>query len=463
MELYIQNPQKTENPAFYDHREMDTAETQGMRDLLDYAMEDTRADEIKRLMNYTMDNEKTNMQHYVSGVNCSPDTARMEMLAVKKHYQKEDGNVAYHAIQAFQPGETNPDMAHAIGVKLAEELWGTRFQVIVATHLDHGHLHNHFLLNSVSVADGKKYNDCKATYRHMREVSDRLCAAHSLSILQNPRSGKGKHYGEWRAEQEGRPTYRGSVKADVDTAIRDALTEKQFYSILRSMGYDFKFGQDITILAKGRERGLKLERNFGPAYSIERIRKRILEQRTPAPQQKQQLLVVQYHFRGSLQKTCKLHGFKALYISYMFKMGILPKARRQQQNKPRHHLLFREDLLKIRQYDEELRLLLLYPLDTQKQLSAFLTEHKEVVSSLSAERKKLTNHLRFVKTDTERLLVKQQISELTTQITKIRKEVKAGERIGDRVPLMREKLHAVQHDEWLALQPQQEKKGRTRT
>ena len=115
------------------------------------------------------------MQQYVSGINCTPATARNEMMAVKKRYGKDEGIVAFHGYQSFAPGECTPALAHEIGVRLAQELWGERFQVLVATHLDKAHhLHNHFVVNSVSYLDGKRYHRTNQDYRDMRSVSDRL-------------------------------------------------------------------------------------------------------------------------------------------------------------------------------------------------------------------------------------------------------------------------------------------------
>lgn len=115
-------------------------------------------------MNYATQDYKTEEQRYVSGVNCIPEIARDKMLLVKRQFGKEGGIVAFHAYQSFAPGEATPEQAHEIGLELARRLWGERFQVIVATHLDKKHIHNHFVLNSVSFVDGKKYNDCKASY-----------------------------------------------------------------------------------------------------------------------------------------------------------------------------------------------------------------------------------------------------------------------------------------------------------
>ena len=56
----------------------------------------------------------------------------------------------------------------------------------------------------------------------MREVSDRLCLEHSLSVIHNPQS-RGMNYGEWRALKEGKPTVRGGIREDID-AIIEKLT-----------------------------------------------------------------------------------------------------------------------------------------------------------------------------------------------------------------------------------------------
>ena len=105
----------------------------------------------------------------------------------------------------------------------------------------------------------------------MRTVSDRLCREYGLSVIEHPQPGKSRHYGEWRAEQEGKPTYHSIVREDVDEAILQTRTEKQFFHFLKEKGYSIKFGKDITIRPEGRERGLKLKRNFGEEYSLESI------------------------------------------------------------------------------------------------------------------------------------------------------------------------------------------------
>lgn len=127
------------------------------------------------------------VQRFVSGINCHPNTAKMEMQKIKKFYGKEDGVIAYHGYQSFAPGEATPEIAHEIEIKLAQQLWGDRYQVLVATHLDRAnHLHSHFVINTVSFVDGIKYHRTKENYQEMS--SDRPSVREAMKII---RAGTG--------------------------------------------------------------------------------------------------------------------------------------------------------------------------------------------------------------------------------------------------------------------------------
>lgn len=163
------------------------------------------------------------------------------MQSTKKRFKKLDGTLAYHGYQSFAPGETTPEIAHEIGVKLARQLWGDKYQVIVATHLDkESHLHSHFVINTVSFKDGIKFHRENEDYRRMREASDALCREYGLSVITS-RESKTKSYAEWEAEKNGQPTIRSMIRADIDRAIQASSTERMFYKTLREMGYDIKF------------------------------------------------------------------------------------------------------------------------------------------------------------------------------------------------------------------------------
>lgn len=223
--------------------------------------------EIEDIVDYAADDLKTERCTYVTGINLdSVETAVAEFMEVKQIEGKLGGRVCYHGYQSFREDEVDADTAHKIGVALASELWGDRFQVVVATHCNTNHYHNHFVLNSVSDVDGLKFYISPADYRRMREVSDRLCKEFGLSVIKHP-EGRGKTYGEVVAEREGKPTRRGIIEADLDRAIEASLTEQEFWAMLRQLGYEIKlYGKGGNPLAhpaikpQGSERYFRLDR-----------------------------------------------------------------------------------------------------------------------------------------------------------------------------------------------------------
>ena len=170
--------------------------------------EKTTFSDLKQVLKYAENEEKTidnnEKTMYVTGVNCNAQTAYEEMITVQNRFDKTTGNVAYHAYQSFKTGEATAELAHKIGVELAEKMW-SEYQVVVATHLDTGTYHNHFVVNSVNMFTGKKFNCNKVAYYHFRELSDNLCRKYGLTVIQNtkgktPRSKYLEEKNcEWRA------------------------------------------------------------------------------------------------------------------------------------------------------------------------------------------------------------------------------------------------------------------------
>ncbi len=440
--IYVENPDKTQNPAFYQKQDMTAGEAQGLADVIEYAVQSKKVQKSVGL-----ESDSSSLSRYVTGINCFPATAREEMMAVKKRYGKEDGIVAFHGYQSFAPGEAAPDAAHEIGIWLAEELWGERFQVIVATHLDkENHIHNHFVLNSVSFADGYRYNDCTDTYMEMRKASDKLCREFGLSVIKGPTRGKAKQYGEWRADQQGKPTWRGLIQKDVDQAISEAKTDRQFFHNLRSMGYEIKLGKDISVRPPGKERFFRLARNFGEEYTLDAICRRILSAGTwPRPKalpHKQTVAVVR--FKGDIKKAKRIGGLRGLYLHYCYKIGILPKGRASPKNP---HFLLREDIRKMRTISQEARLLARNRIDTAGQLSSYKEGLQKKMETLTGDRKRLKNRL-YSAGDEQRLaMLKADISVISKELSKLRGEVKLCDGITGRSGVMTEKLKAVREDE----------------
>ena len=214
---YITNPEKT-------LREFTESEKQALADVIAYAACE----------------EKTEQLFYTTGINCSVEFARDQFNATKIRFGKTGGNVAYHAYQSFREGEVTPDEAHAIGVQLAKELWGDRFQMVVATHLNTKCVHNHIVINSVSFRDGLKFHDCKDTYRQLREASDRICLECGLSIVENPK-GKGVNQYVYKMEKAGMPTRYNVARQAIDEAVSLSLNIEEFKYELRKRGYNYCF------------------------------------------------------------------------------------------------------------------------------------------------------------------------------------------------------------------------------
>ena len=446
---YAENPDKTKENNEGQIVEDQSRSAQGLEDVLTYAVnaEKTRQRQSESMEIELVGESEELMEQYVSGVNCSPTTAREEMIAVKKRFGKEGGIVAFHGYQSFAPGECTPAMAHEIGKKLAEELWGSRYQVLIATHLDKAnHLHNHFVVNSVSFLDGKRYHRTNQDYRDMRMMSDRLCKEYQLSVVGQPEQGKGKHYAEWQAEQEGKPSYHSMVKADVDEAIRKARTEKEFFFYLREKGYSFKFGKDITIRPEGRERGLKLKRNFGENYSLEAIRVRILEE-NELPAEKKLSVRKTYRIRvsGNFKQTRKIGGLRGLYLHYCYLLGILPKNRPSMSAK-QIHVLFREDLLKLNTISKETKLLCHYHIDTAEQLFSLKDRLQKQMEQCVEERKHLRYKIRANRPEEEIQELKEQLKGLTEEIGTLRREVVVCDGIAARSKVIEEKFKMVREE-----------------
>ena len=383
----------------------------------------------------------------MTGINCDPAIACEQMRRTKLQFQKTDSILAFHGYQAFAPREADPETAHAIGVKLAQELWGDRFEVVVSTHLDKQHLHNHFVLNSVSFMDGKRYYDNKATYALMRKVSDRLCRDYSLSVIENPVHGKARHYAEWQADQEGKLTWRGLIRDDVDKAVNASMTFSQFIATLREQGYEVKTGvKYMAVRPPGKERFVRLK-TLGDDYTEEAIKQRILNNRNPRrpetlsePPPKRS--VIKVHNNPRVVK--KLTGLRALYFHYLYRMGILP---RHHTSHKRTHFLLREDIRHMDALITQTRFLCKHRIDTNGQLSVHQSRLEQKMADLYTARKSLYNRWRRCGDEQQKAGYREQIASITKELSRLRQEVKLCTGVLVRSDEVKEKLHRVRQEE----------------
>ena len=154
--------------------------------VLDYAAnpDKTEYDALAQTLHYAENDAKTKLNEsaqLVTGIHCRVDHAWEDMRAVQERFGKTDGVVALHAYQSFREGEVTPEQCHEIGVALARRVWGKRFQVLVATHMNTDNLHNHFVINSVSYVDGKKYEQRRSQYAEFRAASGQIVESDTKS------------------------------------------------------------------------------------------------------------------------------------------------------------------------------------------------------------------------------------------------------------------------------------------
>jgi hypothetical protein len=217
------------------------------------------------------------------------------------------------------------------------------------------------------------------------------------------------------------------------------MTERQFIDNLRKMGYQVKFGQDITLRPEGKSRGLKLKRNFGDDYSIEGIRHRILAQTRP----ERQIIMPdpptkKVRFIGNIHTPVRMTGLRARYFYYLYRLGVLPKKR--EPNPKRVYFLFREDIRFIQNISAGTRLLVMRRIDTTEQLSHYKEKLISQINNRNSQRKELRKKARSVRDEDTLVALKAEIAALSKQMGELRKEVRLCEDIEKRSGEMREKI-----------------------
>ena len=216
-------------------------------------------EDLYQALRYTENDNKTDEKKYVSGVNCSATFAYEEMMAVKRKYGERGKVVAYHGYQSFKTDELTPEQCHAIGIETAKRMWGKDYQVLVTTHLNTDNLHNHFVVNSISFKDGKKFRNQIFQHYDLREISDAICKEHGLSVLQNAKFYGGPSKGAHWREQKGQPTHRQQLKQDVEYCLKYSTDWEQFYQQMQAKGYTIDPIR-MSVKADGWQRAVRLDR-----------------------------------------------------------------------------------------------------------------------------------------------------------------------------------------------------------
>ena len=397
---------------------------------------------------YAANPEKTEQYFFTSALNCeSCETAYAEMQATKQRFGKLGGVVGYHFIQSFAPGEVTPEQAHAIGVAFARRLFGDRYEVVIGTHLDKAHLHNHVVVNSVSFVDGKKYHSSPGSYYFdVRGISDALCRENDLSTIAP--QGKGKHYAEWKAEQNGKPTIRSTIRADIDRIIGEAYTYETFLMLLRREGYVVQNRPDrkyVTVLPQGGKRAIRLD-SLGDGYTEQDIRRRLANQREGGTQTAPSMTRMgkRYRIKGKrpIGPKKKITGFQALYLRYLY----LLRGTHRKKHFRRVPFSMRQEVIRLQRYARQFRYLWTNGLTTAEELEQRIAVLQREIYDGEQQRKPLYRERREAADEVHKAQCSAEIDCQTAALWEKRKELALCRRILEDVPLVSQQVQQAEEE-----------------
>lgn len=435
-------------------------------DLIDYVENPDKTEltsDIQNFVNvfsYDINPNKTNNQQFVTAINCKKEIALEQMILTKKQFNKEDKYIAWHGYQSFKPDEVTPELCHEIGVKLAKQMWGDRFQIIVSTHLDKDHLYNHFCFNSVSFLDGKKYNYSKSEIQRLRNLSDELCKEYGLSVVKNDSHTKSPSRTLYLAEKNNEPTKYNLMRTAIDEAIKISPAPKEFVRIMRKKGYIVDINPQrkyATIRSVNDSRNTRLK-TLGEKCDWHNIVEQINTQDgfTLFPAYKEfnresktkYIKPKKYIFKDSFTTVRKITGLKALYLYYCYRLGYLPKKKQHKPLSPE----MKEAWRKIDRYSNQVILISKYNLDDTDKVRKFINANKEQIAIITNQRSHIYNKLRRCK-DTDKISsLKSDRDCCSAKLKRLRTEIKTANTILNDVEGIKQNIKAemnIQHQRFV--------------
>ena len=416
---------------------------------VDYVMnrKKTTTVSLQDALDYAANRDKTEQSCFESSYACTLETAFADMKQTKEQWHKLGGVQGYHLVQSFAAGEVTPELAHQIAKELADHVLGGRYEYVIGTHLNTGHIHSHIVWNSVSCVDGKKYrSNYKSYVTEIRAVSDELCRKYKLSVIDTENSHQvAKPYAEWLAEKNNHPTWRTAIRQDVDEAIQQSLTWRQFLSAMERKGYEVRMGRKYPVLRPpGKERFVRFK-TLGKRYTPEAIQTRILYPRTYRPYVEKPPAIQHGRLHSGKKPRRKMTGLRALYYRYLYELGALPRKPR------RPSYAVRQDAYKLDQRIRQMEFLSKNNIDTLEQLETYRQALQTEIGQLLSKRKQLP------KTDD----VQSQRESVNTALKQLRQEEQLCRKIAEQSLEVQQHLTEARRDR-AEQQKQEQERARDR-
>ena len=405
--------------------------------------EKTTAVSLQDALDYAANRDKTEQSCFESSYACTLETAFTDMRQTKERWHKSGGVQGYHLVQSFAAGEVTPELAHQIAKELADRVLGGRYEYVIGTHLNTDHIHSHIVWNSVSCVDGKKYrSNYKSYVTEIRAVSDELCRKYKLSVIDTENSHHvAKPYAEWLAEKNNHPTWRTAIRQDVDEAIQQSLTWRQFLNALERKGYEVRMGRKYPVLRPpGKERFVRFK-TLGKRYTPEVIQNRLLYPQFDRCFVENSPHVQYSRLHSGKKSRRKLTGLRALYYRYLYELGALPRKPR------RPSYAVRQDAYKLNQRIRQMEFLSKHNIDTLEQLETHRKALQTEIGQLQTKRKQLP------KTDD----VQSQHESVNTALKQLRQEERLCRKIAEHSIEVQQHLTEARRDRAAQQQREQER------
>ena len=414
--------------------------------LVKYAENPEKTSDLAQVLHYAANDRKTEQCMYVTAINCPRQKAYECMTATKRRFGKMGGNVAYHGYQSFATGEVTAEQALEIGRQTAQEMWGDRFEVLIAVHLNTDNIHCHYVVNSVSFVDGKKYSNKKSEHHRLREVSDRICKEHQLSVLENSRFYGGSKTEYW-IHKDGRKTHRDILKQDIEYCLTYAGNMRDFISQLRGLGYEYNW-QRGSVKASGWERAVRLK-NLG--YTPEAIQERLdrnydatdyyyqWNTHLPYRPKRYPLLELEKRLQFSVEHS---HDTATVLVDTLFLIITMLLQLQVENNvsvKPLSPAV-RYELSCLDELQKEYLFLSKHEIHTVGDLVSSISTLSQQIEEKERQRQKYRNQLRRTDDPEREKELKEQAKAISAELQPLREDLQAAKRIEKRYPVLQQLL-----------------------
>lgn len=390
----------------------------------------------------TTDENETTM--FVTGVNCNRDIALVEMIKTQIKFDKTTGNVAYHAYQSLKRGEITPKLAHKIGVELAEKMF-PEHQVLVATHLNTGTYHNHFVINSVNMFTGKKFDCNKGAYFRFRGLSDELCEKYNLTVIKNPKGRTARNI--YFAEKRGEPTKYNLMRQAIDEAMEMCINYGQFKKIMYKKGYiindDYnrKYPTIRSINDTKAVRMYRLGEKYTPNAIAEKVRNNPYHYQNKYlefTKVKKRRNVKRGKYKGSFEFISVVSlTLELIFLTLFYLMGYRKVATKNKSYTPLSPEM-KEEVRKLQRYSNQVRLVCKEKLNTLDEVKVFISKINDEINDYIDLRQNYRRKSRNCKDEELVKEYKSKISDCSLIIRKYRYDLKIASQIIEDVPKIKD-------------------------